>query len=225
MQVVPSILEKTPQDWLIQLRRLLPYFRHFQIDIEDGKFVSTTTVQVSQLLSYLSTNKLVLPESCIFDFDLMTKDIDQHLQSVAEISKYIPVQNIFLHPPSPQEFVNFQNKFPHFSFGISLNPEDSVEMLKKNYDLKNLPIIQIMSIHPGPQGQTFLPDMLKKVEQLRERDYRNKIYLDGGLNERTIPVVLGKKYTPDYLCVGSFLTKTEDVKQRVLFLESLLQTS
>lgn len=225
MQVVPSILEKTPQDWVAQLHRLLPYYQQFQIDIEDGKFVTTKTVQVSELVNYFSANKLSLPNNCSFDFDLMTKDISKQLHSIQEISKLLPVKNIFLHPESTQEFLKLQNLFSHFSFGISLNPEDSVETLNKNYNLKNLPIIQIMSIHPGPQGQSFMPNMMKKVEQLRELDYRNKIYLDGGLNDKTIPDILAQKYKPDYVCVGSFLTKAEDVKQRAAYLESLLQTS
>ena len=37
-----------------------------------------------------------------------------------------------------------------------------------------------MSVYLGKQGQTFLQNNLKKIEQLRNIDYRNKIFLDGG---------------------------------------------
>jgi pentose-5-phosphate-3-epimerase len=82
-----------------------------------------------------------------------------------------------------------------------------------------------MSVNPGRQGQPFLLETLKKIEQLRLLGYRNKIFLDGGINEKTIPEILAQKFLPDVLCPGSFLTKADekDLSKRVDYLFNIIK--
>ena len=93
-----------------------------------------------------------------------------------------------------------------------------------NYELRTMNCIQIMSVNPGFQGSKFLPETLKKIRALRQLDYGSDIYLDGGINERTIPIIKSQKDPPDFLCIGSFLTKsidpkktTEDLKKALIY--------
>jgi len=54
--------------------------------------------------------------------------------------------------------------------------------------------------------------MLIKVEQAKNT-YVNKIILiDGGVNSKTLSDIVSKRYRPDILCVGSYLTKSDNVK-------------
>ncbi len=81
-----------------------------------------------------------------------------------------------------------------------------------------------MSIHPGPQGSPFIPQTLNKIDQLRQKNYRKKILLDGAVNQKTLPQILNKKNKPDVLCIGSFLTKAEDkLKERVEYLKESIK--
>lgn len=225
MQVIPSILEKDIASFVRQLQRLSPHFKTFQIDIEDGEYVPTKTIGIETLIDYFSANQSTASKNISFDFDLMTKNLDMQLTQVKKLGQYFFIKNIFVHPSSPQEFQDLQKNFPDFILGLSLNPEDDVKTVKNNYDLKNMPIIQIMTIHPGPQGQQFIPETLNKVEQLRMLDYRYKIYLDGGINDETIPKILEQKYRPDFLCIGSYLTKAENLVDRINNLATMIQTS
>jgi pentose-5-phosphate-3-epimerase len=78
-----------------------------------------------------------------------------------------------------------------------------------------------MSVVPGVQGNPFLPNTLKKIEQLRVLGYRNKIFLDGAVNDKTIPFINKQKFKPDVVCPGSFLTKAKDLEKNVKYLDKL----
>lgn len=49
MNIYPSILEHTVDEFTRQLKNVAPYFSHFQIDITDGLFVPDKTVQPHEM--------------------------------------------------------------------------------------------------------------------------------------------------------------------------------
>ncbi|MDO9028676.1 MAG: hypothetical protein Q7U68_07475, partial [Candidatus Roizmanbacteria bacterium] len=64
-------------------------------------------------------------------------------------------------------------------------------------------------------------ETLTKVERLRQLGYRKEIFLDGAINKKTIPIILSKKYQPDFICPGSYLTKTKTLEENVKYLLTL----
>jgi pentose-5-phosphate-3-epimerase len=79
-----------------------------------------------------------------------------------------------------------------------------------------------MTVYAGAQGQSLVNSSLNKVDQLRDIDYRNEIYIDGAVNKQTLPVILTRKNLPDFACVGSYLTKSGDeLEDRVKYLKSI----
>jgi len=220
MQVIPSILEKDSTSFLTQLNRLSPYFNAFQIDIADGIFVPNKTVQINDLYKVLSIKYQEI-KSLKFDFHLMVKDYEQEIKKLSNlvIKEEINIKNVFVHYSLLPNYQLLISNYSNFSFGLVLNPEDSIELLTSNFKLTTIPSIQIMSINPGFQGSEFIPETLKKIEQLRLQDYRNKIYLDGAINQSTLPLITSLEYPPDYICPGSFLTKAENLANNVNYLK------
>ena len=49
-------------------------------------------------------------------------------------------------------------------------------------------LVLVMSVFPGFGGQKFMPEVLTKVRWLRERGFERDIEMDGGLNEKTLPL-------------------------------------
>ncbi|MCX7880962.1 MAG: hypothetical protein N2482_00395 [Patescibacteria group bacterium] len=220
MKIVPALLEKTPVSFFLTINQLLPYFSYFQIDITDGQCVPNKTLSLKEILPILF--KINTQKKLIFDLHLMVVNWKKELNQLKKMSlpKNIFLNNVFVHSPffpllEKKQIVDLQ-------LGMVINPQDNIETIGKKYDLKKIKIIQIMSVEPGFQGSPFLPETLKKIEQLRLASYRSKIYLDGGINEKTLPQILSLKYQPDFLCIGSFLTKTELIKERVDFLRKTI---
>lgn len=207
-----------------QYQSLRKYFEYFQIDIADGVFVPNTTITLHDIKGLINSDPSLF-QGVTFDFHLMVKDYKKYIDEVLSIKDLIHIKNIFVH------FGALHNdpllSLPdNISLGLVLNPEDSVEVVTKIYQLNDFSAIQIMTVTPGFQGNSFKPEQLRKIKELRERGYTGTVFIDGSVNERTIPEILAQEYLPDYAGVGSYLTKAPatEIPQRVEILNHLLQT-
>ncbi len=220
MEITPSILVSDINDFWDQIKRLTPYIKHFQVDIIDGIFVPGKTITIDEIINSISNFKFQI-SNLTFDFHLMVQDYRKHVEKINELKDFVKIDTVLIHYGVHPDFSFLTSQFP-FSFGLVLDPPDRVETIKQGYDLGKLPAIQIMSVYPGKQGQAFLPEVLKKIEQLRIAGYRNKIYLDGGINEETLPIIFSQKYKPDVIGPGSFFSKAENVEEKVKLINNYL---
>lgn len=214
MKIIPAILVQSEAEFKKQVEKLSPYFSHFQIDIGDGKFVENKTLQVENIheSGY---------ENLSFDFDLMVENIEEELEKIGNLAKNLTVKTVLIRASKISDYQKLVKGYSQFSIGLVLDPQDSVETILHLENWQNTPSIQILTVIPGAQGQEFLQDPLKKIEQLRKADYRKEIYLDGGINDKTIPVILSKKFKPGTLCIGSFLSRAENIQDRIQILKNL----
>lgn len=198
------------------INRLSPFYNYFQIDIGDGIYVSNRTVQLDEIMENFKTFNNY--EHLKFDFHLMVNDFKKDIAKLNHLKKSININNIFIHYSAITDFSLKISELSLIPIGLTLNPEDQVDSLVSHYDLKEVPSIQIMSVKPGVQGNPFLPYTLKKIEQLRLLGYRSKVYLDGAVNDKTLPFINQQKYKPDVICPGSYLAKTDRLKEHVDYL-------
>lgn len=220
MQVIPAILTKTTDEFDSQISLLKKYYNRFQIDVADGKFVPNTTLQIENIEKLLTVTELASP--IIFDFHLMVNDYEAEIKKIQKLSKYVKVGVILIHYTRRPNLKDLKIKYPNFTFGIVLDPKDEVKTIMSKIDLNFIKDIQIMTINPGFQGSPFIKELLNKVEQLRSSNYRANIYLDGGLNDQTLPFILELKNKPDFLGMGSFLTHAQNLEERVEYLKKAL---
>lgn len=213
MIICPSILEKSATAYIETIKKLSPYFSYFQIDIADGKYVENKTASLNEVLSEIYKINF---SNLVFDFHLMVKNFEDEIKKIVFFKEKITINNIFIHfdlSPNLKQLINQLYK----NIGLVINPQDHVLNLAKKNNLKNIPLIQIMSVNPGKQGQSFLKETLKKIEQLRYLGYRSKIFLDGGINDKTFPLILKQKFHPNVICPGSYLTRanTDEIEERI----------
>ena len=199
------------------INRLSPFYNYFQIDIGDGIYVNNRTVQIEEIIKNL--NKFIKLDTLHFDFHLMVKDYISDINKLNELKKFINIKNIFIHLSAIENFKMKIEELSSLPIGLTLNPQDQVDDLVRHYNLTNISTIQIMSVTPGVQGNPFLPDTLKKIEQIRVLGYRNEIFLDGAVNDKTLPFINEQKFKPDVVCPGSFLTKAKNLEANVLYLK------
>ena len=233
MEVVPTITTTAIDTFEYLLFRFLPHSKTFQIDIQDGHFVPNKTFTASDVLQFfqnLPPERLDIYKSAIFDFHLMVHDYTSSLEAIHEIKKLVTVRYIFVHQNFPH---------PHLALGTwnlelnhvcpTLNPEDPPTRngMFLGKPLMSFPAVQVMTIHPGPQGQAFIPKQLERINQLKIEGYKGKIVVDGSMNPTSLQYILSRPstYHPDIVCIGSYLSRAPDqeIGARIETLKALVR--
>lgn len=105
--------------------------------------------------------------------------------------------------------------------GISIKPATPVSDIEKY--LSDIDLVLVMTVEPGFGGQSFMEDMIPKIKELdkyrKENNLTYKIEVDGGINNIT-----GKKCADagaDVLVSGSYVLKSENMKEKVALLKSV----
>ncbi|MCL2746305.1 MAG: ribulose-phosphate 3-epimerase [Coriobacteriia bacterium] len=149
------------------------------LDVMDGHFVPNLTFGPPLIASLRSRSDLV------FDVHLMIDNPDETIQWYLDAGcDYITV-----HLESSKdvikmaELVRAQGK----RFGLSIKPDASVTSLEKF--LPYLDMVLIMSVFPGFSGQSFIPETLTRLAQLKtlceKSGYYPLVQVDGGINPET----------------------------------------
>ncbi len=151
------------------------------VDVMDGRFVPNISfgpvvVEAVRRSTAKPLNvhlMIVEPERYLADFAKAGAD---HLLIQAE-----PSSTIHLHRVLSQ--VRELGK----KAGAVLDPASPIALVEQVLHLCD--IVMVMTVNPGFGGQTFLPEMLPKIRQLRQlckaRNLDPWIAVDGGENERT----------------------------------------
>lgn len=213
MLIIPSLLESNINNLDFQIKRLSPYFNRFQIDIVDGIYVPNKTVTTKEALELLGIKSYELG-GIVFDFHLMVKDYETDLQLLQNNKDKMNIGYILIHSSLSPNYSLLTTKHS-LPIGLVINPGSNIDTLASNYSLSAIPVIQLMTVQPGFQGSTFIPESLNKIEQLKIAGYRNKIMLDGGINSQTIKIIYSLKYLPDIICPGSFIVKSSDIRSAI----------
>jgi len=84
-------------------------------------------------------------------------------------------------------------------------------------------MVQIMTVEPGEQGHVFLPEQLKKIQELRAIGFEGEIMIDGGVNLETILEV--EKAGADVVYIGSVIWKSENPAEMYRKLQETVQNN
>ncbi len=222
MQIIPTLLTTSQQEFVEQMNIFQQYYSRIQLDIADGILVPNKTIQIEEIISLFSQNETLFSKKVAFDFHLMVTNFKDELNKIKKLHEMgmnvnIVLINAKLQPHIDQLLIDYP-----FNIGLDISPDTSIEEVARLYNLNFIKTIQIMTVSPGFQGSPFLEEMLTKIEQLRIANYKLPIMIDGGVNNATIPLIQNKKYKPDFLCIGSYLTKAgPELEKRVNELNNL----
>ena len=146
------------------------------VDVMDGHFVPNLTIGPPVIKALRKYTKLP------FDVHLMISPVHKYIKDYADAGSDI----ITIHPEATEnlnksiELISSLRK----KVGISLNPNTSLDLILEH--LNKIDLVLIMSVFPGFGGQKFMPEVLKKIETLRDLKIKNglkfDIEVDGGIN-------------------------------------------
>lgn len=182
------------------------------LDVMDGVFVPNLTFGPFMVEVI---NKLT---SIPLESHLMIIDPLKYIDAFAEAGS----DTIIVHVESRSDMIKTLKKIKSrgIKSGICLNPETPLRTLLPLFELVDL--VLVMTVNPGFYGQKFMPQVLPKLEKLREikesKKYNFSIEVDGGINEETAKIVA--PYV-DIIVSGAFIFSSENREEKINYLKKL----
>ena len=177
IQISPSILSADFSQLGNEIKRLEEGGADMiHVDVMDGHFVPNLTIGPPVIKA--------LKKNCSIKFDvhLMISPVHKYIEAYSDAGADI----ITIHPEATDNLEESILKIKSLKkeVGVSLNPESKIDLII-NY-LDKIDLVLIMSVNPGFGGQKFMPEVLKKIKQLKEIRSQNNIdfdiEIDGGIN-------------------------------------------
>lgn len=188
----------------------------FHIDIMDGVFVPNISYGMPVLQSIQKHAKKTL------DVHLMIVDPDRYIKTFAELGSNI----LTVHYEACTHLHRTLQaiKSEGMKAGVAINPHTSVELLRDV--IADIDLVLIMSVNPGFGGQSFIENTYSKIKRLKQIITENQastlIEVDGGVTDKNAAALV--EAGADALVAGSFVFKSEDPKQTIKELKSLVSS-
>ena len=205
MELSVSILgiKKDINNKIKELNKLNVDYLH--IDVMDGKFVPNKNNDFEKLQNDLYGNKKEL------DVHLMTQNVKEYIKKYKALNpKYI---TFHYEVNDNIDSIIKEIKDNNIGVGISVKPSTDIALILPYLDKVDL--VLIMTVEPGFGGQKFMDNMDYKIKDLlelrSENNYKFKIEVDGGINNKTIKNVSDV----DIVVVGSYITSSNDYKSKI----------
>jgi ribulose-phosphate 3-epimerase len=150
------------------------------VDVMDGHFVPNITMGPPLVRSIRKITKLPL------DVHLMIENPDRYLEAFVEAG----ADRIGVHPEACVHLHRTLQRIRELGASptVTLNPATPLQAIR--YVLGRVDMALLMTVNPGFSGQTFLPEVLPKIRELRKSIDASGlpvlIEVDGGIHLDTI---------------------------------------
>ncbi|MEN8263238.1 MAG: ribulose-phosphate 3-epimerase [Nitrospirota bacterium] len=186
--------EKAGADWI-------------HVDVMDGHFVPNITIGPLVVSAVKKIAKVPL------DVHLMIENPDLYVKEFAECGSDI----ITIHEEATVHLHrSIQNiKECGVKAGVSINPATPVGNIE--LVLPYVDLVLIMSVNPGFGGQSFIPEALQKIKELKkmivDKNLNVEIEVDGGVKTDNVAEVV--KAGADIVVMGSAFYNSADYAETV----------
>jgi len=215
IQISPSILSADFSQLSNEIKRLEDGGADMiHVDVMDGHFVPNLTIGPPVIKS------LKKHSSILFDVHLMISPVHKYIKAYADAGADI----ITIHPEATDDINSSISLIKELNkkVGISLNPKTRVDVIIEH--LNKIDLVLIMSVNPGFGGQKFMPEVLSKIEELKQlrttKDLDFDIEIDGGINFENSKMAI--RAGANILVSGTTIFKSNngDIKKNIELLKS-----
>lgn len=181
------------------------------VDVMDGKYVQNKTMSFNELkkIGYYTKKRL--------DVHLMVMKPLNYIDDYASLN----VASMSVHLDIRNNVAEVLERIKEYGIkaGIALNPADDIDKIIPYLD--KIDQILVMSVNPGLPGQTFIEDVLPKIDALRDlinkQNLKITLSVDGGVNLENC----AKLSNVDIIVSGSCITKSDNYQDTITKLRYL----
>ena len=169
------------------------------LDIMDSTFTKNSSFDISEFLTIRTRKK--------FDVHIMSTNLDYQVKEAIQLNP----EYITIHYEATKDLNKYIKmiKARNIKVGLAINPDTSIDEVKKYFD--DIDLLLVMSVVPGEGGQEFIPSTIDKLKKIN-KDRNFVVNVDGGINDKVINKV--KDYV-DMVVSGSFITNSEDYQSQI----------
>ena len=207
--IIPALLTSEKKELIGMVKSCANFTNYVQIDIMDGEFVSSKSVEAKDLEGWKS------PVGC--EAHLMVNDPLIWIEPFKELGAKRILYHFEIEKNHAQIIETI--KGAGLEAGIAVNPQTKIDQFKHLID--KVDAVLFMSVNPGFYGAPFIPEVLDKIAEFKQR-YPDKITeIDGGVKLDNLLTV--KASGVDHICVGSAILKADSPKNAYLKFSNLLE--
>lgn len=180
---------------------------YIHVDVMDGHFVPNITIGPLIVEAIRPVTKLPL------DVHLMIENPDDYIEEFARAgADYITV-----HVEACKHLHRTIGLIKSLGVkaGVVLNPATPVNTIQ--HVIKHVDMVLLMSVNPGFGGQSFIPEVLPKIREVKamadEFNPALEIEIDGGVNEETAKLCI--EAGANVLVAGSAIYNKSDRKAAI----------
>lgn len=173
------------------------------LDVMDGHFVPNITIGAPVIKAMKKVSNVP------FDVHLMISEPLKYIEDFADAGADI----ITFHVESDSDVNETIDKIIECGCkpSLSVKPNTPIDAVYPYVD--KLAMVLVMTVEPGFGGQSFMADMMPKIEKLRA-DYPNlDIQVDGGVNTETVKTCA--KAGANIFVAGSAVFKSDDMAKTI----------
>lgn len=198
----------------------------FQKDLQkllNSKKLNTGWVHVDFMDNIFVPNQSIDPDDLIdIDFKQLKKEAHLMVNEPGQwISKPLNLgfKRIIIHAEIPGDIARYLRKIKQggSQAGLAINPATSIEKLTSFVSLVD--IILVMGVVPGFQGQSFIPEILDKIREIKKQGWDVNIEVDGAVKDTNARQII--ESGADILISGSYLINGDPDQNLARLLDSL----
>ena len=192
---MPAVLTDNKQDFRAQIERINAFTRRAQIDVTDGVFAPTPTLDITNVW---------WPKNWEADLHLMATNPSEHLDTILKLNPSLCI----LHAEAREDLTPSFNRLKEagIKIGLALLPSTFPGMVANYIDMVDH--VLIFAGQLGVQGSQADLMQMEKIQLVRKMKPELEIGWDGGANMTNIRALAHADL--DVINVGSAISKAEN---------------